>query len=91
MILILFGIFVGLKIWIIGEANGIANNALEVFSTDKTEALIALVESEKYSLKEKSNAVWAVGLLKSKGALPNLDQWLRAWNAIITKKFASMK
>ncbi len=73
LILILFGTFIGLRIWIAGEANSIARDAAKVFHSNKTKALIALIESEDYSLKEKNNAIWALGVLKDKQALPTLE------------------
>jgi len=76
LILIVFGTFVGLRIWIIVEANNIASEAVKVFQVHKTEALITLIESENYSLKERNNAVWTLGVLKEKEALPKLESML---------------
>jgi hypothetical protein len=65
--------FFGLKIWISSEANTVAEDAVQVFHLDKTESLIALIDSEDYSLKARNNAIWALGVLKDKKALPKLQ------------------
>lgn len=73
LILILLGTFIGLRVWIHSEAKNIANKAVEVFHKNNTEALIAVIESDEYTLKDKNNAVWALGVLKDKQALSKLE------------------
>lgn len=65
--------FSGLKIWILSEANLFAKSAVEVFNQDKTKSLIALIDSDRFSLKEKNEAIWALGILKDKDVLPKLE------------------
>ena len=55
------------------QANNFAKEASENFHQDKIESLLMLIDSENYSLKEKNNAVWALGVLKNERALPKLQ------------------
>ena len=66
-------IFTGLQVWVKHEANVVANDAAFTFQKDKTEALLALISSDQYSLQEKNNAIWALGVLKDEKALPLLE------------------
>ncbi len=72
----LFGlifIYIGLRVWIWTDANKYAEKASLQFKTDKTEALLILLDSEEYTLKEKNKAIWALGVLKEKKALLKLE------------------
>jgi hypothetical protein len=63
----------GLK-WIIdAEVNRLANHAVEHFQKDRIESLIALVMSDEFDIGQKDNAIWALGILEDKRALPLLD------------------
>jgi hypothetical protein len=73
LFLLVVGTFVGVKVWITGEANQLANNAAIELQKEKTEALLALIASDEYSLTEKNNAIWALGVLKDEKALPVLE------------------
>lgn len=66
-------LFAGIKIWINYDANSFANDAVAVFQKDKIESLVALIDSDNYSLKEKNKAVWAFGILKDERALTKLE------------------
>ena len=55
------------------QANNLAKEASQNFHADKIESLLMLIDSENYSLKEKNNAVWALGVLKDERALPKLE------------------
>jgi len=59
--------------WIHHDASAMAKEASIVFKKDKIESLLEVIESEDYSLKEKNKAVWALGVLKDKRALPRLE------------------
>lgn len=59
--------------WIHQDARAMAKEATVVFKKDKIESLLEVIKSENYSLKEKNKAVWALGVLKDKRALPQLE------------------
>jgi hypothetical protein len=65
--------FTGLRIYIKIEAHSIANNAVQVFEKDKIESLIAVIDANNYTLKDKNKAIWALGTLKDERALPKLE------------------
>ena len=73
LILLLIVAFLGAKIWINSEVQNMAKEAQNEFKLDKVESLIAYVESENYTLGQRNNAVWALGNLKDKRALPFLQ------------------
>ena len=60
--------------WIHHEANTMAKEASAVFQKDKIESLLAVIDSENYTLNEKNNAIWALGILKDERALPRLEE-----------------
>ena len=66
-------VYAGLRVWIWNDANKIAKEASEHFNTDKTTALLLFVDSEEFTFKEKNKAIWAMGVLKEKEALPKLE------------------
>ena len=66
-------IYIGLRVWIWTDANKFAEKTAEQFKTNKTEALLLLLDSEKYTFKEKNKAIWALGVLKEKKALTKLE------------------
>ncbi|QGY42965.1 hypothetical protein GM418_04620 [Maribellus comscasis] len=69
----LFIIYSGLRIWIWSDANQFAKKASEKFNTDKTAALLSYIDSNEITIKEKNKAVWALGVLNEKEALPQLE------------------
>lgn len=69
----LLSTYAGLRIWIWGDAKQFAKQAVEHFNTDRTSALILYLDSNEYTFKEKNKAVWAMGVLKEKNALPKLE------------------
>lgn len=72
----LFGLiflYIGLRVWIWTDASKYAEKVSLQFKTDKTEALLMLINSEEHTLKEKNKAIWALGVLKEKNALPKLE------------------
>ena len=62
-----------LKLWIKHEAKFYASELSQTFQMNKTDALLAVLGAEHYSLKDKNKAVWALGVLKEKEALPKLE------------------
>ncbi len=55
--------------------NEISQSAMAQFPGDRVEALVALVECESCSLHDRNHAVWALGQLKDKRALPVLHKY----------------
>ena len=64
---------VGISVWIKTDVNSLAQRATERFQQDKIESLLAMIESDEFSLKEKNHAVWALGIFKDERALPKLE------------------
>ncbi|MBT6766876.1 MAG: hypothetical protein HOA90_20285 [Prolixibacteraceae bacterium] len=58
------------------DANEITENAVEVFQKDKIESLIALIDSDEFTLKEKNKAIWTLVVLKDKRAHAKLKSLL---------------
>lgn len=49
--------------------------AVKEFPGDRVQALIAYVGSENHTLKERNRAVWALGQIGDKSALPVLESY----------------
>ena len=64
--------YTGLRIWFKSEITQLCENAMLQYRGDKIEALIAVLESDSQSLHDKNNAIWALGKLRDKRALPVL-------------------
>ena len=71
--IVVLGTFTGIKVWIKIEANSIANHAIEIFQKNNIESLIAVIDANNYTLKEKNEAIWALGIFKDERALPKLE------------------
>lgn len=72
VLLVLYG-FVS---WSIGSGvKKISVKASSEYPGDKINALMAFVSSEKHSFQEKNRAVWALGQLGDKRALPVLEKY----------------
>jgi hypothetical protein len=54
-------------------ADTIGDNAANAFHKDRVESLLLLLDSDRYSLKDKNDAIWALGVLKDKRALNKLE------------------
>ena len=65
--------FITTKVWIRHNAIVVAKEVSAVFQKDKVESLLEVIESKNYTLKEKNQAIWALGVLKDKRALPKLE------------------
>jgi len=68
----LIGSYFGLRIWVKSDVNNICNSAQGKFEGDKIEALISVLNSDSESLKNKNQAIWALGKLNDERALPIL-------------------
>ena len=53
----------------------ISAKAVRQFPGDRIEALVAYVESEDYSLRQRNLAVWALGQIGDERALPVLEKF----------------
>ena len=65
-----------MEVWIRLEANYYANSAVKKFRLGKIPSLVAMIGSSDYTLKQKNMAIWALGELKGKEALPELESLL---------------
>jgi hypothetical protein len=59
---------------IFSSVKSICSQAKEKFNGDCVEALTALIESEEFSFKEKNKAIYALGQIGDKRALPLLER-----------------
>ncbi|MCP3929556.1 MAG: hypothetical protein GY705_10685 [Bacteroidetes bacterium] len=66
--------YTGIRIWIKTDVNKICKIATHQYSGDKVEALTVLLQSDKQSLKEKNQAIWALGELKDERAVSLLKK-----------------
>jgi hypothetical protein len=76
MLIALFAIpatYLGLKIWIRHDANEIAARAIKVFHKDKVESLLLSLDSDSFLIREKNDAIWALGTFKDKRALEKME------------------
>jgi len=67
--------FVGLSWWIQIGAHQTGTAAMKQFPGDRVEALMALAQSERHTLSERNHAVWALGQLRDRRALPVLQKY----------------
>lgn len=70
----LTGIYTGLRIWIKSDVDQVCDSAMNQYEGDKIEALISVLKSNTQSLMAKNDAIWALGHLKDKRALPVLKE-----------------
>jgi HEAT repeat protein len=61
-------------LYIGSQAQAVSAKATNEFPGDNVEALLAYLDSDTHSLDEKNKAVWALGRLKDKRALPDLEK-----------------
>ena len=62
--------------WSIGSSvKQISAQAAQEYSGDRVEALIAYMQSEKHSLRERNRAVWALGRISDRRALSVLEKF----------------
>ena len=72
---LLLSLFVITSLWIGYGVQSVAKTATQEYPGDQVEALIAFVDSEKHNLKERNQAVWALGQLSDQKALPILQKY----------------
>ena len=66
---------VSLGLFIIADAHDKGRAAQREFEGDEVQALMALVQSERHSLSERNQAVWALGQLRDARALSVLEKY----------------
>ena len=66
--------YVVLCLYIGSHVKSVCSEAMREYPGDSVEAVIAYVESESHSLKERNKAVWALGYLGDKRAVPVLKK-----------------
>ena len=59
---------------IFSSVESICTKAENEFKCDHVEALIALIDSEKFNFEDKNKAIWALGQIGAKKALPSLEK-----------------
>ena len=72
---ILLLVYLGASLLIAQGINSTSRRALGQFDGDRIEALIALVDCQKCTLEDRNHAVWALGQLRDKRALPVLYKY----------------
>ena len=72
---ILVALYLGASLMIGLGVNSTSRSAMAQFDGDRIEALIALVDCDNCSLEDRNHAIWALGQLKDKRALPILYKY----------------
>lgn len=67
--------YVGICFGIRSAVKQMSAEATKEYPGDRVEALIAYVSSENHSLKKRNRAVWALGQIGDKSALPVLESF----------------
>ena len=68
-------VFVSVCFSIRSGVKGMSAKATKEFPGDRVQALIAYVGSENHTLKKRNRAVWALGQIGDKSALPVLESY----------------
>lgn len=63
--------------WISSDVRAACREARQEFGGDCVEALIAHANSDQHTLEERNQAIWALGEIGDKRALPSLEKLLR--------------
>ena len=72
--LVLLFIIYGIVCWDIrSSVKAICAEATQEYAGDRVEALIAYVNSESHSLRDRNHVVWALGQIGDRRALPVLE------------------
>ena len=74
-LLIISGGFVLISFWIGADVRTISRVAMQQYEGDRVEALLQFVEDANHSLKDRNRAVWALGQLGDRRALPVLGKY----------------
>jgi hypothetical protein len=67
-------VYVGISLVIGRGVRSVSETALREFPGDRISALMALVESDRHSLRDRNRAIWALGQLGAARALPMLEK-----------------
>ena len=68
-------LLITVSIWIGYGVKEAVQFAEENYSGNKVEALIQIVDSDEYNIKERNSAIWALGQLGDRKALPVLEKY----------------
>lgn len=71
---VLFILFVITLHWISSDVRAICKKTQQKYEGDRVEALIAYLEKEPLTFKEKNNVIWALGEIGDKRAIPTLQK-----------------
>ncbi len=63
--------------WISSDVRAACREARQEFGGDCVDALIAYVNSDQHTFEERNQAIWALGEIGDKRALPALEKMLR--------------
>lgn len=67
-------LYVGLRIMVYTDAKSMAKQAVEAYQQNETLSLLAIVSSQNHPFEQRNKAIWALGVLKKKEALNELEQ-----------------
>jgi hypothetical protein len=91
--LILYGLPIGLGVllilfilslhWISSDVRETCKKAQQEFEGDCVRALIAYLESDNLSFKEKNHVIWALGEIDDRRALPTLQRLYTCYFSLI--------
>jgi len=62
--------------WISSDVRAACHEARQEFAGDCVEALMAYASSDQHTFKERNDAIWALGEIGDKRALPSLEKLL---------------
>jgi HEAT repeat protein len=62
--------------WISSDVRAACHEARQEFAGDCVEALMAYANSDQHTIEERNNAIWALGEIGDKRALPALEKLL---------------
>jgi hypothetical protein len=75
VVIVLLGAFVAVGVSIGSGVRDASAAAVDEYGGDRVDALMAVVDSPKHSLRERNRAVWALGQLGDARALPTLERY----------------
>ena len=66
--------------WISSDVRAACQEARQEFEGDCVEALVAYASSDQHTFEERNNAIWALGEIGDKRAVPTLEELLHTAN-----------
>jgi hypothetical protein len=66
--------YISIRAWLKSDITEICMHATHLYQEDKVKALLLLIQDENISLDEKNRAIWALGKLRDKRAIPVLKE-----------------